>query len=286
MGVTCACQKIESEEETISRIFSKMSLKEIETKSAYNEFLKCITKDNGCLDYFVFKNYIQKITGENSYRHAQCEYFENLRKKDKSQVNIKRIGSIIIFMSKGTKHSKVETLCEHYKTFYEDLNELTVKSFINDLVEINTEECVNSFKEYLGYDGVKNIIKVYINKRKKNLRNLIYLNYEGVRLKYHNIRKNISIKNFNIDTEDKLNTSIDMDNNRSNQLPSSNEKYHKSQNELIRTYSFKDENFETNDDKLLKEFIELSFDQMTGEYIRNWMYDDFLKEKSYENVCI
>jgi len=40
------------------------------------------------------------------------------------------------------------------------------------------------------------------------------------------------------------------------------------------------------DEKLTKEFIELSFNKMSGEFIRNWLYDDFLKEQTYENMCI
>ena len=40
MGNTCTCEKIETEEEMIGRIMTSLALKEIDSVSAYENFLK------------------------------------------------------------------------------------------------------------------------------------------------------------------------------------------------------------------------------------------------------
>ena len=115
---TCHCQKIESEQEVIMRILSKMSLCDIETKSVYEEFFKCLNREDGFLDYFLYKTFLNKIVGDNNYKNVQSKFFENLWKINDSGKKSKVIGTVIILLSKGVETTKVETLFKHYSTFY------------------------------------------------------------------------------------------------------------------------------------------------------------------------
>ncbi len=306
MGTNCSCQKIESEEETFMRIFSSMNLTEIETKSAYLEFSRCINNEEGYLDYFLFKNFLLKIVGENNYKTAQICYFENLRKMDNKKQNIKKIGSLIIILSKGSKFQKIESLYEHYLKYYSFFDEKTVKEFLNDLIEMHTETCIQSFRENFEYDVIASMTEVYKKLRKRQLLNHLYANYEKVRIKNLHGSPN--------KPSEKLNTSFDMENllegantnnvNNMNIITSMNsmnitpikkqrdefqeiyERYNKSQCDTLRSnFTFENKKIE-DDEKIIKDFIELSFNNLNGEFMRNWLYEDYLKEKSYENACI
>jgi hypothetical protein len=35
------------------------------------------------------------------------------------------------------------------------------------------------------------------------------------------------------------------------------------------------------DEKIVHEFFELSLEQLNGDYMRNWLYDDYLKNKEF-----
>ena len=48
---------------------------------------------------------------------------------------------------------------------------------------------------------------------------------------------------------------------------------------------FKSEEQTIAEEKVLKEFFELSFSQLNGEFIRNWLYDEYIKDKPYDNTC-
>ena len=71
------CQKVECEEEILQRILSTMFLTEIDCNVAYTEFIKCINKD-GTLHYFKYQNFLHVIIGNNIYKAAQKEFFDNL----------------------------------------------------------------------------------------------------------------------------------------------------------------------------------------------------------------
>ena len=291
MGINCSCQKIESEEETFMRIFSSMNLAEIETKSAYAEFSKCINSEEGYLDYFLFKNFLSKIVGENNYKTAQICFFENLRKMDDKKQNLKRIGSLIIILSKGSKYQKIDLLYEHYMKYYTFFDEVTVKEFLSDLIDMHTDTCIQSFRENFDYEVIATMSEVYKKLRKRQLLYHIYGSFEKVKIKnLHGSPKKPS---------EKLNTSFDMENileGENNCSPMKRkkgddfgeiyERYNKSQCDTIKL-SLTFENKKLNDDeRTVKEFIDLSFNHLNGEYMRNWLYEEYMREKSYENVCI
>lgn len=327
MGLTCACQKGESEEETIIRILSTMHLSHIEVRSAYTEFLRCVNQDEKYLDFFLFKTYLNKILGENNYKQAQMTFFENLRKLDKKQANIKIIGTIIIYLSKGNNYQKKEILIEHFEKFYDNFDDISIKTFIGDLIESNTNVCLASFNVNLGAEGVDAMAEIWNNSRKAKLASTIFSNFESIKAKHiiglkspariELFDKSDTMKSMNmtghmsqfsqldqLNTCNQLNQSFEIDmiiseGNPNNKDPNKVitfkntmkediceyfEKHNKVQSEQLFSssgFSFSAKKM-SEQQKVIKEFIDLSFSQLSGEFIRTWLYDDFMREKAIE----
>lgn len=273
------CQKVECEEEILQRILSTMILPEIDCKIAYTEFLKCIDKDKN-LNYFKFQNFIKVIIGNNIYKLAQKEFFDNLfRNGDKS---IRVIGSIIIFLAKGTKTSKIELLKIHFTNYYQGLNDNSIKEFVQDIIDANTDNCIVSFKNNLSIDLVRNMCDIYQKKRKRKLENFILNNYDGIKTKYYNLKNNneIILEEEGYDEDNLLNNTLaDLEENKKNLKHGKVITIEKEED------IFKSEEETMKNEKVLKEFFELTFSQLSGEFIRNWLYDEYLKDKPYDNTC-
>ena len=279
MGLMLTCQKVECEEEILQRILSTMILPEIDCKIAYTEFLKCIDKDKN-LNYFKFQNFIKVIIGNNIYKLAQKEFFDNLfRNGDKS---IRVIGSIIIFLAKGTKTSKIELLKIHFTNYYQGLNDNSIKEFVQDIIDANTDNCIVSFKNNLSIDLVRNMCDIYQKKRKRKLENFILNNYDGIKTKYYNLKNNneIILEEEGYDEDNLLNNTLaDLEENKKNLKHGKVITIEKEED------IFKSEEETMKNEKVLKEFFELTFSQLSGEFIRNWLYDEYLKDKPYDNTC-
>lgn len=294
MGLTCTCQKIESEEETIMTILSSMNLAEIESKSVYNEFLRCINKDENYLDFFLFRNFLTKIVGENKYKDAQINFFENMRKMNEN--NIRRIGAMIIYLSKGSTYTKIELLTEHYQAYYKRFEDKTVKQFLNDMIESNTDNCLVSFREYLGNESFKMMTEIWRKSRKRKFCQNIYSNFESIKIKYltdlkspplrisklnNSIEIETSIASNNANNKD-ANRVITFLNGKKEDICEYYEKNNRSESEQFfssGTLSVDSAKTSREDFKIVKEFIELSYTQLNGEYIRTWLYEDYSKEK-------
>ena len=195
MGNQCACQKIESEEEILSRIISNLKLRDIETKSAYVQFLSCIDLEDNKIDYFLYFSFITKIIGNNIYyKIPQANFFENLRKKSDSTIsNIKAIGITIILFSLGEEKTKISFIVEYFFYFYKILNEKNIREFLGYIIDSQTENCILSFREIYSYESVKAFKEIYSKNRRKKLINFIYENFESVKCKY--IKKILIQKN-------------------------------------------------------------------------------------------
>ena len=280
MGLILTCQKLECEDEILQRILSTMFLTEINCKLAYIEFLKCINKDN-TIHYFKFQTFLKLIIGNNIYKLAQKEFFNNLFRN--SATSIRVIGTIIIFLSKGSKSDKIELLKTHFNSYYNGLNDNSIKEFVMDIIDANTDNCIVSFKSNLSVDLVKNMCDVYQHKRKRKLEDLILGNYDGVKMKYFNIKTN-EIDLCQGGDELKLNNSLIDDDDNNNSNLNDNDvviKNEKTMNDDL----FINEDCSVKSDKMLKEFFELSYSQLNGEFIRSWLYDEYLKDKPYDESC-
>lgn len=287
MGNTCTCEKIETEEEMIGRIMTSLALKEIDSVSAYENFLKCIV--NRELDFFSFQNYLNSIVGDNKYSKIQKTYFDNLRKLEGGNYeNMKKIGIMIISLSKGYNTVKTNLLISHFNYFY--LNQLfsneidTIKEeidsnrlifslrlFVSDVIECNTQHCLTTCREFMQYDGFKNVSNIWNIKRKRKLLCNILQNIENIEMKF--------LKN-----KEEL------------------EKYQYSSGDAFKSYksmNMTEESEDENENREVKplyvnaiydiiitnEFIELTYPQLNGEYIRNYVYDEYMKERSFEKIC-
>ena len=59
MGNTCVLEKIESEEETITRTSEALFLSSVETQEAYREFLKCLINSNKQISPELFEKFLR-----------------------------------------------------------------------------------------------------------------------------------------------------------------------------------------------------------------------------------
>ena len=225
MGNSMKCQNVENGEEIIHTIMSTMNLKEIPCKRAYEEYKKCVTKENNSkikVDRNLYSNYVNAVIGHNAYREVQAIFFEHLQ-KDNHMI----IAAIIILFSQGNKEEKGKMLTEIYNEFYSGDS----KKMILDIITINTSYCVELFKENLGKESYNMLKDIYNEKSKEKLAELILDNYTGVEKKYFS----------------KSMGSVD--------------------NKAMKE----------KDDNMLREFFNLSLEQLDGEYIRNWLNEEYLK---------
>jgi hypothetical protein len=287
MGNSCTCEKIETEEEMIGRIMTSLALKDIESVSAYENFLKCIV--NRELNFFSFQNYLISIVGDNKYSKIQKTYFENLSKLEGiNYENMKKIGIMIISLSKGCNAIKTNLLISHFNYFY--LNQLfvneidTIKEeidsnrlifslrlFVSDVIDCNTDHCLTTCREFMQYDGFKNVSNIWNLKRKRKLLNNILQNIENIEMKFLRNREEL-------------------------------EKYQYASGDALKSYRSKNMSDDSEDESeckevkplfvnaiydiiIINEFIELTYPQLNGEFIRNFLYDEYMKDKTFEKVC-
>jgi hypothetical protein len=287
MGNTCTCEKIETEEEMIGRIMTSLALKEIDSVSAYENFLKCIV--NRELDFFSFQNYLNSIVGDNKYSKIQKTYFDNLRKLEGGNYeNMKKIGIMIISLSKGYNTVKTNLLISHFNYFY--LNQLfsnemdTIKEeidsnrlifslrlFVSDVIECNTQHCLTTCREFMQYDGFKNVSNIWNIKRKRKLICNILQNIENIEMKFLKNKEELEKYQYSSGDAFKSYKSMNMteDSEGENENREVKPLYVNAIYDIIIT----------------NEFIELTYPQLNGEYIRNYLYDEYMKERSFEKIC-
>lgn len=269
MGNTCHCQRVEVDDEIIYNMLNNLNLNDIEVKSSYNHFLKCYNREECYLDYFMYKNYINDIVGNSIYKIDQISYFENLGKLDRKNLNVKLIGIIIILLSKGSSYEKIDCLFKHYYIFYCLSDERTVREFLRDVINVHTDTLLI----YRGSTNRKIFHTIWKKDRKKLLINEIYQNFIFVKKKYSEWRTKLSqTDNFKPHKEDVIDV----------------ERYNNTHCEFFNKLRFKfiDDKFSLNKEELIiREFLELSFTQLSGEYVRTWLYEESMKERS-DSVCL
>jgi hypothetical protein len=255
MGATC--QKLSSEDETITNIFNSLLLKDIPVNQSYEEFQQCMCNDD--LDFFKYFNYTNKIIGNNLYQDLQKVFFENLwKEKDRRS---QKIGILVVALSKSSDSEKIDYILKHLDCYYlvgKDVNkgkaiEIGVKNMLADMIYMHSTLCYNTFRTHVGNDNMKNYVQIWNDKRKEKLMFTIYQNYESVRYKYH--RKKMS------DGDVRSRNSSDSNNVQ--------------EREQVDYESL-----------VLREFLELIETQLDGDFIREWLHEDFMKEKSGDRICI
>ena len=159
--------------------------------------------------------------------------------------------------------------------------------FISDVIECNTEDCLIAFREYIGLEGAKNISDIWVLQREIKLLEHIASNFETLKIKYKmNLGENVLEEVLrHVDSND--DSKLDYQGNKGRLL----------QEELYEFQDLNSKEFFSNkaksnlnvkpyyaptlvDPAIIREFVELSFPQLNGEYIRNYLYEEYMKERT------
>ena len=227
MGNDLDCHKIELEEETIEQIFNEIPISKMPLEKIYKEFMECVNETTP-------EDSTDKIDiEENQYRNIHLDYFDNLRR---TESRIENLGTILIFLSIGSKEEKIGDLINLFSKCYNTISQFNLNEYILNVIKANSNLCVYSFMSSLPKEGIIILNKVYDLSRQKNLANFIMSNYNSLYQKY--FKDNNTPTQFDLDVK-------------------------KNNNQIF-----------------LKEFFELIYSMMNGVYIRNWLMEEYTKNKS------
>lgn len=126
MGSEYSCQTLESEEETIHKIFKDMFKKDFQSVAIYNNFLKCLIfnqKDNQIkLSKKLLFSLLDIVIEENQYREIYLKFISNLIEENSEIDSIRKIGLILIDLNFSKEITKKEFYLEHFFKFYVDID--------------------------------------------------------------------------------------------------------------------------------------------------------------------
>lgn len=247
MGNNLDCLGIECEEEVIQRVLSSLPLNDLPVNDAYDKFIQCINTEDLTLDYFKYNDYLLAVIGENKFKQAQYDFFQNLRRHSEDAIGI--IGTEIIFLSKGAKEEKISKLTEHYSKYYKSMHREITQNFIQNIIELNTDTCIYSFNSSFGIESSKRMREIYSLTRQKKFNKVIMLNYDSLFEKIY--------KTSTPNPDQLCFLTVDQGDNMDKL------------------------------DRFAKEFMELTYSYLCGEFIRTWLYDEFIKDrpKSDYSIC-
>lgn len=241
MGINMNCQLVENDEELINNILKSFNLTEIDCTTAYKKYLTCLNSSSLRLNNEDYVRFVNAILGNSKYKEYQERYLISLREEFKDETIV---GTMVVILSKGNKETKIGLLIDHYHL---NSRQVDLKHFIKDIIKVNSIHCLNSFKDCIDKGNYHLFNNVYSEQRLDYLCRWIMNNYNEINTKYN--------------SKNKESSNIEETNSIINNISSLNK-------------------IKSNDDnQVLKEFFESIYDQLDGEFIRNWLYEDFLKEK-------
>ena len=293
MGNACV-QKIESEEEAIGRIIQCLHLSTLDTLVVYDDFLKCLTSNN--LDSQKFDIFLQNIIGKNNFSDLQKDYFKILA-IIKTSKNIQMIGTMIILLSKGSDGVKVNLLTKHFIKYFLGERAIIEECFIGSkllhsnlgklvtyIIDCNTDQCLLAFRQYIGSEVTRNVSAIWKTKRKKKLLYSILNHLDDIKKKF---KRDLTVKE-KYGEDEFLNLSDILDHFSYKKDYDEEEEENAVEDEVFETptpggkfHSFNESIYEKG---IVKEFLELAYPQLNGEYIRNYLYDEYMKERG-EKIC-
>ena len=316
MGTEYSCQTVESEEETVNKIFKEMFRKDYQPSIIYQNFLNCIYIDQKLKIYKLhkelFQNFLYYVLEDNRYTQLYKDYFNSILSKYNDINCIRKIGLILIDI--GTKKeftfTKKKIYIEHFTKFYLDYNEVgitneldktkyknfdeknldiknnskddpnflnffkkkelenldsSIKICISDIIDNNTNCLCYSLTRILNGRRLDMLMKSWGKNNKKLLLLEIHRNYTSLVEKFCIFPNNSSGL-------------------KDNSFVTRREKIETKENELFLTKSEENLNnrkikmeideFIHTKNKLIENFFELSENQLTGDIIRNWLYDN------------
>ena len=179
MGIDYSCQSVESEEETVNRIFKDMFKKQIQPEKIYENFLKCIYFDNKTkinrINRELFQTFLFNVLEDNRYYHLYKDYFNSIINKYSDIQSIRKIGLIIIDvgLEKNLNFNKKDIYVEHFTKFYLDQKEINIEEIIEkgNFKFLYNENISGNLQD--NYDNNRNFINFFKKKELENLENAI-----------------------------------------------------------------------------------------------------------------
>jgi hypothetical protein len=157
MGSEYSCQTVQSEEETVNKIFKDMFKKEIQTRSLYDFYINCIIYHpdlkNLELDKKLFSSFLNYFLEDNPYVDFYKEYFNNIIYSHSEIESIRKIGLIIIenTMANYQANLRKSFYIQHFEKFY--LENISDKSEKNSIKLSNVFGKSNSLNFNTNYEN-------------------------------------------------------------------------------------------------------------------------------------
>ncbi len=142
MGTEYSCQTLESEEETVNKIFRNIFRKEFKSGSIYKYFLKCLIYNPNTkkvkISEKLLNSFLEYAIEENQYKEIYRNFIINLS-QGKSQIDaIRKIGLFFIDLNTNKDSLRKKIYFNHFKLFYLAVNE-------NDQINIKDSKSKKNF---------------------------------------------------------------------------------------------------------------------------------------------
>jgi hypothetical protein len=304
MGTSCV-QKIETEEETMSRIMEYLTFSLLNSDNFYEDFCRCI--ENEKINPKLIDAFLDKIVENNSYTTMKKEYYKCLLKYENLQ-SIQMMGSMLILLSKVNLNIKFQLLTLHFKKFFLHENsdkplkivgtkELHARlaKFVAYIIDCNTDVCIEAFHHYIGPDVIQNVDKIWTRVRKESVFFNILKHLDDIKKKFRVANENRSEK---LGEEDLLNISSVQEHISFKKIsfnPHNNstdfrilEEENNNLNHQFETPTPGEKTIFANeavyDIGIIYEFIELAHPLLEGEYIRDYLFQEYMKQNE-NKIC-
>ena len=133
-----------------------------------------------------------------------------------------------------------------------------------------------SFKQILNVQSLTSMTNSWKKGKKAGLLNEIYKNYSSIKKKYSEWKTKLSLTD-SFKPKSKFNSEV----------IERHYNYTNCEFYIRNRFNFIDDKFNLSKEELMiREFIELSFHQLDGPYIRTWLYEESLKENSDSSICL
>lgn len=291
---SCLCPIHNNAQEAIDTIFISTKLSETSLEQNIAKVLECVNRIEqkqispdysfiitDCLtDYdFLNKNfnvarfnvYLNSILNNKHLFQAQQLYFNKiLEKHDATQTCFSTIITLVIMLSKTAFVDKVEILHQHITQFY-GKTEKDIIRFLADIINLNTDDCIYGFYPFLTNSEIMTLTKVFSLTRKERLLKHILRNY--------NDKNNLQLTRSIITTRERresIDETKELDNSKiEEKLAKTRRSKVIHDSEKIINLSNEDE-----DHKKIYTFLCNRMNELNGEFVRNWLYEDYCQEKN------
>ena len=291
--LTYICPNLNNEQETIESILTTTKLSESSLEENLLKLIKCvknIESKNISVDYSsyilqnlnnyknlnknfsisMFNDFLNTILINNQFFQAQQLYFNKLlEKNDLTQTCFRAIANFIIFYSKTSFKERVDILYHHVIGAY-GTNEDALVTFLSDIISLNTDDCLSAFAPFFKKSELKNLYYIWSSERKERLLRRMLKNYKKStnlgRTRSKTINSTHELQQISEEQKEIISKT------RKSQIIDDINKV----KEDIKLSDFND-----NETKLYI-FFSTSINDLFGEHIRLWLFEDYCQERNIE----